>query len=583
MTSANANPVFRDGGSNNKPPLFCGEYFDFWKIRMKAHLEAQGDEVWKAVLNGPFVPTSVVNGVGTPKIESSWDDDDKKKVLYDKKAINLLHGALSMDEFFRISACTTAKEIWDTLVETHEGTTEVKRSRLNTLSQEYELFRMQPGESILDLQKRFVHLTNHLRALGKIFTNDELNLKVLRSLTREWQPKVTAISEKKSLSTMTSATLFGKLQEYETELGRLEKHENQDKRFKGIALKVDSKENQDDDAPEEDENFMLLVKRLGKFFGKNDKSSFYAKRKKHFRKKEASTSTQDVTCYECGKQGHIKPDCPKLSKKGGFKGKKDLKNKKAYIAWEDNEISSSSESDSGESANLALMASHHSDDENDEVSNEFSIYDNDAQGVIDELLNECKILYKTISSQKKQISSLEEKVSTMEKDFRDEKQKLISEQKQNFVCNNCESLSFQIVQLKRVLERYEKGQIGLESILSQQRYSNDKSGLGYSKFSKSSSNKTIFVKASDQTSQEKVNMPKVTNNYLKKKTYVKKKSYPPRYRSNFIPTCFYCGIIGHTPNACYVRNVSVASGHYVWVKKGTNYEGPKAVWVPNKT
>jgi hypothetical protein len=90
-----------------------------------------------------------------------------------------------MDEFFRVSTCTTTKEIWDTLVETHEGTAEVKRSRLNTLSQEYELFRMQPGESILDLQKRFVHLTNHLKALGKTLTNDELNLKVLRSLTRE--------------------------------------------------------------------------------------------------------------------------------------------------------------------------------------------------------------------------------------------------------------------------------------------------------------------------------------------------------------------------------------------------------------
>ena len=72
---------------------------------------------------------------------------------------------------------------------------------------------MQPGESILNLQKRFVHLTNHLKALGKTLTNDELNLKVLRSLTREWQPKVTAISEKKSLSKMSSATLFGKLQE----------------------------------------------------------------------------------------------------------------------------------------------------------------------------------------------------------------------------------------------------------------------------------------------------------------------------------------------------------------------------------
>ena len=113
--------------------------------------------------------------------------------------------------------------------------------------------------------------------------------------------------------------------------------------------------------------------------------------------------------------------------------------------------------------------------------------------------------------------------------------------------------------------------------------SNDKSGLGYSKFSKPSSNKTIFVKASDQSSKEKVNKPKIVRHYPKKKTFPKKKSYPSRYRSKFEPTCFYCGIKGHTPNACYVRNFSVASGHYVWVKKGTNYEGPKATWVPNKT
>jgi len=185
MASANNDRVFKDGGSSNKPPLFSGQYFDFWKIRMKAHLEAQGSDIWEAVQNGPFITSTVVNGANSTKPQGSWDDDDKKKVLYDKKAINILQSALGMDEFFRVSTCTTAKEIWDTLVETHEGTAEVKRSRLNMLSQEYELFRMQPGESILDLQKRFVHLTNHLKALGKTLTNDELNLKVLRSLTRE--------------------------------------------------------------------------------------------------------------------------------------------------------------------------------------------------------------------------------------------------------------------------------------------------------------------------------------------------------------------------------------------------------------
>jgi len=47
-----------------------------------------------------------------------------------------------MDEFFEILNCETAKEIRDTLETTHEETEEVKRTRLNTLSQEYETFRM---------------------------------------------------------------------------------------------------------------------------------------------------------------------------------------------------------------------------------------------------------------------------------------------------------------------------------------------------------------------------------------------------------------------------------------------------------
>lgn len=171
---------------------------------------------------------------------------------------------------------------------------------------------------------------------------------------------------------MTSASLFGKLQERELELGRLGKHENQEKKSKGITLKVIAKEEQEEDAPEKDENFMLLVKRLGKLFRNDKKSLNYAKRKNFFRKKDGSTSTQNFTCYKCGKKGHIKMDFSKLTKKSGFKIRKETKSKIAYIA------------------------SHHSDDEYEEVSNDFSLYDNYAQGSIDELLNEFKILHKMV-------------------------------------------------------------------------------------------------------------------------------------------------------------------------------------------
>lgn len=87
-------------------------------------------------------------------------------------------------------------------------------------------------------------------------------------------------------------------------------------------------------------------------------------------------------------------------------------------------MSSSSDSKSEECVNLVLMASHHSDVEEEEVSNE-TFNHNDTQGVIDGLLNECKILYKTMSTQKKQILSLEEKIDTMEKNFEVEKQNFL--------------------------------------------------------------------------------------------------------------------------------------------------------------
>ena len=136
---------------------------------------------------------------------------------------------------------------------THEGTSEVRRARLNVLMREYELFSMLPNESIHDMQKRFTHIINALLALGKTFLQGELSNKVLRCLDRNWQPKVTAIIESKNLDTLDLATLFGKLQEHEMELGRLSINEESDKNKerKGLALKVNrsykKKESSDDD------------------------------------------------------------------------------------------------------------------------------------------------------------------------------------------------------------------------------------------------------------------------------------------------------------------------------------------------
>jgi len=79
----------------------------------------------------------------------------------------------------------------------------VKRARKHALVQEYEMFKMQQGESIAEVQKSFTHIVNHLIGLGKEFDKEELNIKVLKCLDRNWQPKVMTISESRDLPTMT--------------------------------------------------------------------------------------------------------------------------------------------------------------------------------------------------------------------------------------------------------------------------------------------------------------------------------------------------------------------------------------------
>ena len=94
----------------------------------------------------------------------------------------IITSALSFDEFFRVSQCSSAKEMWDILEVTHEGTNDVKRARKHALIQEYELFKMQKGETISNVRKRFSHIVNHFMSLRKSFDKEELNIKILKSL-----------------------------------------------------------------------------------------------------------------------------------------------------------------------------------------------------------------------------------------------------------------------------------------------------------------------------------------------------------------------------------------------------------------
>ena len=227
---------FAERASIHWPSMFYGVNYQFWKVRMKIFIESIDRGIWNAIVNGPYIPVSVVNGISVAK---PFDEltEVEKRVQYDCVAKNIITSALNLNEFFRVSQCSSAKEMWDILKVTHEGTTDVKRARKHMLIQEYELFRIQQGESIADMQKRFTPIVNHLIGLGKQLDKEELNIKIPKCLDRSWQPKVTAILESRDLITLSTTTLFGKLRDHKLEMTRLKEMEFAEKKTRSLTLK----------------------------------------------------------------------------------------------------------------------------------------------------------------------------------------------------------------------------------------------------------------------------------------------------------------------------------------------------------
>ena len=194
-----------EGYSTQRPPMFNGKHYPYWKNRMEIFIKAENYQVWRVIELGDFeVTTRDENGNTIPKPLSLYDKEDYEKMEMNNMAKKLLHCGLGPHEHNRIMGCKTAKQMWELLLQvTHDGTSEVKRSKIDMLMHRYELFQMKPKESVHDMLTRFSNIINELNSLGKIISPEEQVRKVLRSLPQDekWMAKVTALQETKDFTT----------------------------------------------------------------------------------------------------------------------------------------------------------------------------------------------------------------------------------------------------------------------------------------------------------------------------------------------------------------------------------------------
>ncbi|XP_009801828.1 uncharacterized protein [Nicotiana sylvestris] len=160
-----------EGQSTYRPPRFNGQYYGWWKTRMHDFIMVEDSQLWNAICDGPFVPTKNLGDppVAIPKMRKEFNDSDRKAIEKNFHAKKILVCGIGFDEYNRISACHSAKEIWQYLQIAHEGTTQVKQFKLDMLTTEYELFRMQDNEFFQEMHTSSPPSSMSFTPLVKLF------------------------------------------------------------------------------------------------------------------------------------------------------------------------------------------------------------------------------------------------------------------------------------------------------------------------------------------------------------------------------------------------------------------------------
>ena len=86
------------------------------------------------------------------------------------------------------------------------------------LVHKYELFKIESTKAITSMYTRFIDIINNLKNMDKVYIDDDLCRKILRSLPQNWDSKVTAIQEARYLSTLKVKELVGSLMIYEIDI-----------------------------------------------------------------------------------------------------------------------------------------------------------------------------------------------------------------------------------------------------------------------------------------------------------------------------------------------------------------------------
>ena len=111
----------QEGLATNKPPMFTGENYAYWSVRMRCHLMSFGWNIWDATLKEYKIDD-----------KAPIDSVELSQYEFNAKSLNAFMSGLKNYVFTKVMRCKISKQAWDKLKIIYEGESKVKESKLQT-------------------------------------------------------------------------------------------------------------------------------------------------------------------------------------------------------------------------------------------------------------------------------------------------------------------------------------------------------------------------------------------------------------------------------------------------------------------
>ncbi|GJY67456.1 retrovirus-related pol polyprotein from transposon TNT 1-94 [Tanacetum coccineum] len=216
-------------GSDTWPPMLDRTDYESWaqRIRMYFRGKENGVYILQSIDEGPYQMGTTRDTVGTtndggvtlglerPRTYDDLNENEKKRFDVDIRAINIVLQGIPKDIYKLINHNIKAKGIWDNVKMLLAGSDMTKEDCESQLYDEFERFKMIPGENITDYYVRFHKLVNDMRNIRMTMPNIQLNSKFVNNMTPEWDRFVTTVKLNKGLKETNHEQLYAYLKQHE--------------------------------------------------------------------------------------------------------------------------------------------------------------------------------------------------------------------------------------------------------------------------------------------------------------------------------------------------------------------------------